>query len=154
MVADLIKHVIDNPKDKLEQIKKEGGVSIEEAAEFLLAGHEWPLKDDNAFQWWVENVRYEDIKTDHFSFEVQPSQSSRPKNMVQEPAKVNANLMYDSIGPKGDQEAIFQVDVDWPKGSTEAPRTKTYEMPYEVISAWSKNTSGTYFNDNIRGKYS
>ena len=152
MVADLVKHVINDPKRELETIQKEGGVSIEVAAEFLLSGNEWPLRSDNAFQWWVDNVR-EDITTDFFSFSITPSTSSRPRNMAEDPGEVEAELIYESIGPKGDQEAIFLVNVNWPPGSTEAPRTKTYEMPFNVIQSWSQNTSGTYFNANIRGKF-
>jgi hypothetical protein len=34
-----------------------------------------------------------------------------------------------------------------------AKYTKTYEMDIDTIESWSNNTSGTYFNANIRGKY-
>lgn len=133
-------------------ISREGGVSNEVALEFLLEGLEWPLNDDDAYQWWIENVR-EDIETDEFNFIVKPSQSTWTGNMKDSPSSVSATLIYESIGDTGSDDAIFEVNVNWPAGSTNAPREKTYELPYSVISDWSTNTSGTYFNANIRGKY-
>ena len=133
-------------------ISREGGVSNEVALEFLLEGLEWPLNDDDAYQWWIENVR-EDIETDEFNFIVKPSQSTWSRNMKDSPAKVSATLIYESIGDTGSEDAIFEVNVNWPKNSTSAPREKTYEMSYQVISDWSQDPSGTYFNANIRGKY-
>ena len=150
MVADLVK---DLKEEQIQSIIKEGGVSREVAVSYIETGYEWPLKEDNAFQWWVDNVR-QDIETDHFDFEINPSKSSWRNNMHEEPGKVDANLIYESIGPTGSDAAIFSVDVEWPPNSTEAPDTKTYEMDYDTISSWSNNTSGTYFNQNIRGKYS
>ena len=129
MVADLIK---DLREDQISQIVNEGGVSTDIAIAFLNAGNTWPLDDDNSFQWWVENVR-EDIETDNFNFEVKPSHSTWRNNMHDNPAKVDANLIYESIGPTGSDTAIFSVDVDWPDNSTDAPRTKTYEMDYNKI---------------------
>jgi hypothetical protein len=146
MVADLVK---DLREYQINQIVNEGNVSPDVAISFLNAGNTWPLDDDNSFQWWVENVR-EDIETDHFDFEIKPSHSTWRNNMHDSPAKVDANLIYESIGPTGSDPAIFSVDVDWPDKSTDAPRTKTYEMDYDKIQEWSNNTSGTYFNDNIR----
>jgi hypothetical protein len=156
MIADLVKQSYEEYKDQLDlealTISREGGVSEEVALAFLLEGLEWPLNDDDAYQWWIENVR-EDIETDEFNFIVKPSTSSRTKNMKDDPAEVNATLIYESIGDTGSEDAIFEVNVNWPPGSTSAPREKTYEMPYDVISDWSNDGSGTYFNANIRGKY-
>lgn len=156
MIADLVKssreEILNENSSKINQIINEGGVSREIAESFILAGLEWPLNNDNAYQWWIENVR-EDIEYDQFNFSVQPSRSTWRHNMHEEPAKVDANLIYESIGPTGSDMAIFEVNVNWPKNSTEAPRVKTYEMEYETILDWSNNTSGTYFNANIRGKF-
>jgi hypothetical protein len=156
MIADLIKQSYDEYKDQLDlealTISREGGVSEEVALAFLLEELEWPLNDDDAYQWWIENVR-EDIETDEFNFIVKPSTSSRKKNMKDYPSEVNATLIYESIGETGSDDAIFEVNVNWPPESTSAPREKTYEMPYDVISDWSNDSSGTYFNANIRGKY-
>jgi hypothetical protein len=156
MIADLIKQSYDEYKDQLDlealTISREGGVSEEVALAFLLEGLEWPLNDDNAYQWWIENVR-QDIDTDSFDFIVRPSQSTWTGNMKDNPAKVSATLIYESIGETGSDDAIFEVNVNWPPESTSAPREKTYELPYSVISDWSTNSSGTYFNANIRGKY-
>ena len=149
MVADLIK---DINEAKIKEIVDEGRVSRDIALEFIEAELEWPLNDDKAYQWWIDNVR-QDIETDSFDFTVKPSTSSRPKNMKDNPAKVSATLIYESIGDTGSDEAIFEVNVNWPPGSTSAPEEKTYEMPYNVISDWSEDGSGTYFNANIRGKY-
>ena len=149
MVADLIKDINES---KIKEIMDEGGVSRDIALKFIEAELEWPLNDDKAYQWWIDNVR-QDIETDSFDFIINPSKSSRPKNMHDNPAKVSATLIYESIGDTGSDEAIFEVNVVWPAGSTEAPNTRTYEMPYEVISSWSTDSSGTYFNSNIRGQY-
>ena len=77
MIADLIKQSYDEYKDQLDlealTISREGGVSEEVALAFLLEELEWPLNDDDAYQWWIENVR-EDIETDEFNFIVNPSQ--------------------------------------------------------------------------------
>jgi hypothetical protein len=149
MIADLVK---DLNEAKIGQIITEGGVSREVALAFLEEELEWPLNDDNAYQWWIENVR-QDIDTDTFDFIVSPSTSSRPKNMKDNPARVSATLIYESIGDTGSDDAIFEVNVNWPPGSTSAPSERTYEMTYQVISDWSQDSSGTYFNANIRGKY-
>ncbi len=150
MIADLVK---DLREDKIKSIMDQGGVSREIAESYLETGYEWPLKEDNAFQWWIDNVR-QDIETDFFEFKISPSKSTWRNSMAEEPAQVEASLIYESIGPTGSDSAIYSVNVDWPQGSTSAKYTKTYEMTYEVISSWSQNTSGTYFNDNIRGNYS
>ena len=156
LIADVIKASYDEFKDELDlkalTISKEGGVSEEVAMAFLLEGLEWPLNDDDAYIWWIENVR-EDIETDEFNFAIKPSKSSRPNNMKDDPAEVNATLIYESIGDTGSEDAIFEVNVNWPPGSTSAPTEKTYELPYSIISDWSRDVSGTYFNANIRGKY-
>jgi len=149
MIADLMK---DLNEAKIKEIITEGGVSREVAVAFLEEELEWPLNDDDAYIWWIENVR-QDIETDEFNFSIFPSQAKYPKNMHDYPSKVNATLIYESIGDTGSDDAIYEVNVDWPPGSTGAPNTKTYEMPYNVISDWSKNTSGTYFNEKIRGNY-
>jgi hypothetical protein len=149
MIADLVK---DLNEAKIGQIITEGGVSREVALAFLEEELEWPLNDDDAYQWWIENVR-EDIETDEFNFIVKPSQSTWTGNMKDNPARVSATLIYESIGDTGSDDAIFEVNVNWPPGSTSAPSERTYELPYSVISDWSTNTSGTYFNANIRGKY-
>jgi hypothetical protein len=149
MIADLVK---DLNEDKIREIMTEGGVPRDIALAFLEEELEWPLNDDNAYQWWIKNVR-EDIETDEFNFVVKPSTSSRPKNMKDNPANVSATLIYESIGDTGSEDAIFEVNVNWPPQSTDAPREKTYELPYSVISDWSQDGSGTYFNANIRGKY-
>jgi hypothetical protein len=156
LVSDLIKASYDEYKDELDlealTISREGGVSEEVAMAFLLEGLEWPLNDDDAYIWWIENVR-QDIDTDEFNFSITPSKAKYPLNMKEDPAEVNATLIYESIGDTGSDEAVFQVNVNWPPGSTSAPTERTYEMTYDVISRWSRNTSGTYFNANIRGKY-
>lgn len=149
MVADLVK---DLNESKINEIMIEGGVPREVALAFLEEELEWPLNDDNAYQWWIENVR-EDIETDTFNFTIKPSTANRPKNMKDNITNVSATLIYESIGDTGSDDAIFEVNVNWPIGSTSAPSEKTYEMPYQVISDWSQDTSGTYFNANIRGKY-
>jgi hypothetical protein len=149
MIADLVK---DLNESKINEIMIEGGVPREVALAFLEEELKWPLNNDNAYQWWIENVR-EDIETDTFNFTVKPSTSNRPKNMKDNPTNVSATLIYESIGDTGSDDAVFEVNVNWPSGSTSAPSEKTYEMPYQVISDWSEDTSGTYFNANIRGKY-
>ena len=149
MVADLIKDINES---KIKEIMDEGGVSRDIALKFIEAELEWPLNDDKAYQWWIDNVR-QDIETDEFNFSIFPSQAKYPNNMHEDPGEVNATLIYESIGDTGSDDAIYEVNVNWPPGSTTAPIQRTYEMPYQVISDWSNNGSGTYFNAKIRGNY-
>jgi hypothetical protein len=88
-----------------------------------------------------------------FNFQIRPSKSKWGKNMHDDPAEVDAYPIYESIGSNGEDTPMYYVDVNWPSGSTEAPDIKTYEMDLDTLESWSNNTSGTYFNENIRGKF-
>ena len=122
------------------------------AADIAQNNINWPLQTDSDYQWYIENHR-PDIESVDFNFIVKPSRSSWRNSMSEFPTTVDAEIIWESIGPRGEDDAIFQVNVDWPSGSTDAPSNRTYVMPYSEIEAWSQDPSGTYFNTQIRGKF-
>ena len=101
---------------------------------------------------YVELWRKKDYP-EQFNFQIKPSKSTWRRNMAEEPAEVDAYPIYESIGEDGEDTPYYYVDVNWPQGSTDAKYTKTYEMDIDTIESWSNDTSGTYFNANIRGKF-
>ena len=106
-----------------------------------------PLETPNEYiYYWEEILQYPG--TDYFDFKVKASKGRGSGNMHDNPMRVYAEPIYESIGPMGDDTPIYDVYCEW-HGPTEA-KTKAYEMTLDEIESWSNNTSGTYFNENIR----
>lgn len=101
---------------------------------------------------YVEEWRKRDYP-EQYNFKIKPSRSSWGRNMAEDPAEVDAYPIYESIGSDGTDTPYYYVDVNWPSGSTNAKYDKTYEMDIDTLEAWQNDTSGTYFNANIRGKF-
>ncbi len=90
---------------------------------------------------------------EQFNFSINPSKTSwNSGSMAEDPAEVDAFPIWESIGEDGEDTPYYYVDVNWPSGNAKSNRA--YEMDLDTIEAWSNDTSGTYFNDNIRGNYS
>jgi hypothetical protein len=90
---------------------------------------------------------------EQFNFQIKPSKSTWRRNMAVDPAEVDAYPIYESIGLDGTDTPYYYVDVNWPQRSTKAPYEKTYEMDIDTLESWQNDTSGTFFNANIRGKF-
>ena len=90
---------------------------------------------------------------EQFNFRITPSTGNRPGTMAEDPGEVDAYPIYESIGENGEDTPYYYVDVNWPRGSTQAKYEKTYEMDIDTLESWENDTSGTYFNANIRGKF-
>ena len=90
---------------------------------------------------------------EQYNFQIKPSTSTWRRNMATDPAEVDAYPVYESIGEDGEDTPYYYVDVNWPKDSTKAPYQKTYEMDIDTLESWQNDTSGTFFNANIRGKF-
>jgi hypothetical protein len=115
---------------------------------FLLADVLKAADVPDYIQMWRDNGYPED-----FIFSIRPSSGTRPGTMAKDPAEVNAYPIYESIGADGNDTPYYYVDVNWPKEDTNAKYEKAYEMDIDTIESWSNDTSGSYFNDNIKGKY-
>lgn len=97
---------------------------------------------------WAENGYL-----DPMPFNVSPSSGSWKGSMAGMSGRVSAEPELESIGQDGTDEPYVIVSMKFPEPYKNKYPDRTYEMPLEVYIDWSNNPSGSFYNSNIRGKY-
>jgi hypothetical protein len=106
-----------------------------------------PLETPDEYIYYWENV-LQYPGQGYYDFQVRASKGKGKGNMHDNPMRVYADPIYESIGLMGNDTPMYDVYCEW-HGPTGA-KSKAYEMTIDEIDSWSNDTSGTYFNLNVR----